>query len=69
MLSPEDEEKYAKLRKGIDAKIAKISKMKKSQVVSSDDFKVLKQLVGRDDVKKLFKAKGVDLKAILSDIM
>ena len=68
-LSPEDEEKYAKLRKGIDAKVSKISKMKKSQVVSSDDFKILKQLVSRDDVKKLFKAKGVDLKAILADIM
>jgi len=68
-LSPEDEEKYQKLRKGIDAKISKLKPISKAKRASSDDFKILKQLIGREDVKKLFKAKGVDLKSIVASIM
>lgn len=67
-LSPEDEEKYNKLKKGIDAKIAKLTKLSKSKRMMSDDLKILNQLVVRDDVKKLFKAKGIDLKDLVKPV-
>jgi hypothetical protein len=67
-LSPEDEEKYTKLKKGIESKITKLLGMPKAKREASDDMKILKQLINRDDVKKLFKAKGVGLKDIASDI-
>ena len=67
-LSPEEEEKYSKLRKGIEAKVSKLMKMKKSQMTSSDDFKVLSQLIKRDDVKKLFKAKGVSITDLVASV-
>ena len=68
-LSPEEQEKYEKLKKGIEVKLSKISKLKKDKRSSSDDFKVLKQLINRDDVKKLFKSQGVSLKDLVSDII
>ncbi len=43
-------------------------KMKKSQMTSSDDFKVLSQLIKRDDVKKLFKAKGVSINDLVASV-
>lgn len=67
-LSPEDEEKYTKLKKGIESKITKLLDMSKAKREASDDMKILKQLINRDDVKKLFKAKGVSLKDIVADI-
>lgn len=67
-LSPEDEEKYNKLKKGIDAKITKLTKLSKAKRMMSDDFKILNQLVVRDDVKKLFKAKGIDLKDLVAPV-
>jgi len=68
-LSPEEEDKYAKIRKGIEAKVAKIVKLPKAKRTSSDDMKVLKQLINREDVKKLFKNKGVSLKDIVADVI
>jgi hypothetical protein len=68
-LSPADEEKYTKLKAGIIAKITKIKKLPVAKRVTSDDFKILKQLIAREDVKKLFKDKGVSLKDVVSDVM
>jgi hypothetical protein len=68
-LSPEDEERYAKLKKGIESKVAKLDKLSPSKRVESDDLKVLKQLINREDVKKLFKDKGIDLKDLVADVM
>jgi len=68
-LSPEDEEKYTKLKAGIAAKVNKIKKLPASKRVADDDFKILKQLIAREDVKKLFKDKGVSLKDVVSDVM
>jgi hypothetical protein len=68
-LSPEDEEKYTKLKAGIAAKVGKIKKLPAAKRVASDDFKILKQLIAREDVKKLFKDKGVSLKDVVSDVM
>ena len=68
-LSPEDEEKYTKLKAGIAAKVGKIKNLPAAKRVASDDFKILKQLIAREDVKKLFKDKGVSLKDVVSDVM
>jgi hypothetical protein len=68
-LSPADEEKYTKLKAGIAAKVGKIKTLPAAKRVASDDFKILKQLIAREDVKKLFKDKGVSLKDIVSDVM
>jgi hypothetical protein len=68
-LSPEDEEKYTRLRTGIEAKISKILALPKTKRSSSTDLQVLKTLIKRDDVKKLFKAKGVNLNDLVSDVM
>ena len=68
-LSPEEEEKYSKLKKGIEAKITKLSKLSKAKRLASDDMKILKQLTSREDVKKLFKDKGVSLKDLLAKIL
>ena len=67
-LPPEDEEKYTKLKKGIESKVAKLMDMTKAKRETSDDIKILKQLINRDDVKKLFKAKGINLKDLTADI-
>jgi len=68
-LSPEDEEKYTRLRTGIEAKVSKILALPKTKRSSSTDLQVLKTLIKRDDVKKLFKAKGVNLNDLVSDVM
>ena len=68
-LSPEEEEKYTKIRKGIEAKVAKLAKLSKAKRLASDDMKVLRQLITREDVKKLFKDKGVSLKDIVADVI
>lgn len=68
-LSPADEEKYTKLKAGIAAKVTKIKNLPAAKRIASDDFKILKQLIAREDVKKLFKDKGVSLKNVVSDIM
>lgn len=68
-LSPEEEDKYAKIRKGIETKVAKLAKLSKAKRLASDDMKVLRQLITREDVKKLFKNKGVSLKDIVADVI
>jgi hypothetical protein len=67
-LSPEDEDRYTKLKKGIDAKMARLKDMSAEKRGASDDMKSLKQLVNRKDIIDLFKAKGVDVKDLISDL-
>jgi len=68
-LSPEDEDRYNRIKTGIETKVAKIAALPKNKRSSSSDMSVLKTLIKRDDVKKLFKAKGVNLNALVSDII
>jgi hypothetical protein len=68
-LSPEDEEKYTRLRTGIETKVAKILALPKAKRPSSTDLQVLRTLIKRDDIKKLFKSKGVSLNDLVSDVI
>lgn len=67
-LTPEEEEKLDKIRKGINTKLERILKLPKAKRTTSDDYKVLQQLVKRDDVKKLFKAKGINVRDLISGV-
>jgi hypothetical protein len=68
-LSSEDEEKYERLKKGIETKLSKIKALQKPKRAASNDMQVLKSLIQRDDVKKLFKAKGVSLTDLVADVI
>jgi hypothetical protein len=68
-LSPEDEEKYNKIKAGILAKVEKISKMPKGKQSSSDEMKVLRALIKREDIQKLFRNKGTSLNNLVSDVI
>ena len=57
-LSDEEELKYKKLVTGIEAKVAKILALPKEERGTSGEMNLLKQIISRDDVKKLFKAKN-----------
>jgi len=59
-LSPEDKAKLDKIESGIKKKLANPTK---------DNVAIVKQLISRADVKKLFKDGGKDLKALISDII
>lgn len=67
-LSPEDEEKFNKFKKGIESKITRLKDMSAAKRIKSDDLKVLKQLISRDDIKKLFNAKGINVMDYLKDL-
>lgn len=59
-LSAEDKERLDKLESGIKKKLANPTK---------ENIAIVKQLINRADVKKLFKDGGKDLKALVSDII
>ena len=59
-LSPEEKERLDKLEAGIKKKLANPTK---------DNIAIVKQLISRADVKKLFKDGGKDHKALISDII
>ena len=68
-LSPEDEERYQKIRKGIEAKIKRLADMSSSERAKSPDLQTLKTLINKEDVKKLFKDKGVSLRDLVGDVI
>ncbi len=59
-LSPEEQEKLDKLESGIKKKLANPTK---------DNIAIVKQLINKPEIKKLFKDGGKDLKALVSDII
>ena len=68
-LTAAQEEKYQTLKTGITKKVDKLSKMTPSERKKSSDLDVLKQIINREEVKNLFKAKGTDLMALVSDVI
>jgi len=59
-LSPADKEKLDKLEAGIKKKLANPTK---------DNIEIVRQLIKKAEIKKLFKDGGKDLKALISDII
>jgi hypothetical protein len=68
-LSAAEEERYDKLKKGITAKVNRLKDMPKAERAKSDDLKALKDIINKQTVKDLFKAKGADLKALISGVI
>lgn len=68
-LTPEKEERYQKLSKGIKAKVSKLENLSTNARAKSPDISVLKQLINKKEVKDLFKAKGVDLNALVASVI
>jgi hypothetical protein len=59
-LAPADQEKLDKLEAGIKKKLANPTK---------DNIEIVRQLIKKPEIKKLFKDGGKDLKALISDII
>lgn len=59
-LSPADQERLNKVEAGIKKKLANPTK---------DNIAIVKQLISKPEIKKLFKDGGKDLKALISDII
>jgi hypothetical protein len=59
-LSPADKERLDKVEAGIKKKLANPTK---------DNIAIVKQLISKPEIKKLFKDGGKDLKALISDII
>lgn len=59
-LSPADKERLDKIEAGIKKKLANPTK---------DNIAIVKQLISKPEIKKLFKDGGKDLKALISDII
>ena len=59
-LSPADKERLDKLEAGIKKKLANPTK---------DNIEIVRQLIKKPEIKKLFKDGGKDLKALVSDII
>ena len=59
-LAPADQERLDKLEAGIKKKLANPTK---------DNIEIVRQLIKKSEIKKLFKDGGKDLKALISDII
>lgn len=59
-LSPADKERLDKLESGIKKKLANPTK---------DNIEIVRQLIKKPEIKKLFKDGGKDLKALISDVI
>jgi hypothetical protein len=67
-LSPEDEEKYNRLKLGIENKVARLKKMSNKERKTSADLENLKALINKTDIINLFKSQGKDIKKYLIDL-
>jgi hypothetical protein len=59
-LAPADQERLDKLEAGIKKKLANPTK---------DNIEIVRQLIKKPEIKKLFKDGGKDLKALISDVI
>jgi hypothetical protein len=59
-LSPADKERLDKLESGIKKKLANPTK---------ENIEIVRQLIKKSEIKKLFKDGGKDLKALISDVI
>lgn len=68
-LADEDKAKFDKLNTAIRNKVAKLEKMPAKDRAKSPDLAVVKQIISKPEVKKLFKAKGIDVLDLVSSII
>ena len=65
----EDKERFEKLNRAIKNKVAKLEIMPKEERAKSIDMSVLKQIIAKPEIKKLFASKGIDVLDLVSSII
>ena len=68
-LGSDEKAKFEKLNKAIIAKAAKLEKMPMSQRSKSLDMAVLKQIIAKPEIIKLFKSRGINVKDLVSNVI
>ena len=61
--------KFEKLNTAIRNKVAKLEKMSAKDRAQSPDLAVVKQIINKPEVKKLFKSKGINVMDLVSSII
>ena len=68
-LGTEEKAKFEKLNTAIRNKVAKLEKMSAKDRAQSPDLAVVKQIINKPEVKKLFKSKGINVMDLVSSII
>jgi hypothetical protein len=68
-LGTEEKAKFEKLNTAIKNKVAKLEKMSAKDRAQSPDLAVVKQIINKPEVKKLFKSKGINVMDLVSSII
>ena len=69
ILGAEEKAKFEKLNTAIRNKVAKLEKMSVKDRVKSPDLAVVKQIINKPEVKKLFRSKGIDVMDLVSSVI
>jgi hypothetical protein len=68
-LGAEEKAKFEKLNTAIKNKVAKLEKMSTKDRAQSPDLAVVKQIINKPEVKKLFKSKGINVMDLVSSVI
>jgi hypothetical protein len=68
-LGSEEKAKFEKLNTAIRNKVAKLEKMSTKDRAGSPDLAVVKQIINKPEVKKLFRSKGIDVMDLVSSVI
>jgi hypothetical protein len=68
-LGAEEKAKFEKLNTAIRNKVAKLEKMSTKDRAKSPDLAVVKQIINKPEVKKLFRSKGIDVMDLVSSVI
>lgn len=68
-LDAEEKAKFEKLNTAIRNKVAKLEKMSVKDRAKSPDLAVVKQIINKPEVKKLFRSKGIDVMDLVSGVI
>lgn len=68
-LADEEKAKFEKLNSAIRNKVAKLEKMSPKERAKSTDLVVVKQIINKPEVKKLFRSKGIDVMDLVSSVI
>ena len=69
ILGAEEKAKFEKLNTAIRNKVTKLEKMSVKDRVKSPDLAVVKQIINKPEVKKLFRSKGIDVMDLVSSVI
>jgi hypothetical protein len=68
-LTPADQERFDRLNNAIRNKVSKIELLTPKERTRSNDLVVLKQIIAKPEVKKLFASRGLDVMDLVSSVI